>query len=528
MDKEAEVVGGYQALILFACFALFSILSGVLAYFFGGMSAARTAAGGLKLAGEAAEITALVIFLGAVIVPAALMTVFVRRYSYDLAGVSIVASRLIRPKSPPASKSIEDVKYWLRNDPKRVRSETEEYLGKAPEHLLPEKLRSALFDLKKGQSEYPYMIVRGMFEKKYWWLYVMSKYRTLRPYEPGGGDDAHYFVLARALRNAIKMSLAFDALDVELRDEAATGSRWWWDYYSRTDYQHLPMWDDHDMPMRFRTASPHLKWPDLASGSSDGEIPIFRAFSCLENPMGFEIRVLCLRDVIAKMADIAGDLLSDASGADPDSISKRHERVAYYLSVLATTKLKMIGGHNYRDMLPKMGRDTTEKPLLARLDGGPVRLADVEDPNDIINADWAICWDPNRITWADLKPGADGELLQALALMTDAVNEAMRDMARPIRLKRSDVLFLDNRRTLVGRFERNFSKSRSFKNLILGHPGQWWLRRFYGFRVSKTSDSDAGAIGQRETTRFPDSDDLIQHKPDADCDGIATALETDF
>ncbi len=501
MDKEAERIGGRHSAGLVIVVGAYCAVIVALLFYLGAVGSglsARVAEYIPENFGISQDYvsSALLVLIGlALLAPVAFFWSSLSTFSYDFIGWMLVQQRRI---SSDASRqtNLADVKYWLRTDPEKVPTECRDYLGKPANELLPAKVRAALEGLNSPGSGPTWLVVHGLLEKKYWLQYLLSGYRTQRPDQKYGGDNANYFILARMLRNAIKISMCFDALNVELRDEAANGSEWCWDYYSKTDYQHVPTWDSHDLPLRFRTATPHLRWPNPKDPSSDGELPLIRALTGLENPLGFSAQLLSARDVVNQMVDITPTFFPDCAGEDEDTIARRRARAAKYLCILANRSVKLIGRYDYHTMQALMGRDSTDRPLLQRLDGAPAHIDD-HDPDEILSADWGIRWDPNRIVWSELKPTSDGELLLALALFMDATNEAMRSRATPVRLKRGSVLFADNQRCLIGRFERRITKVNSLKNLFLNQPGEWWIRRFYGFRKSRPNDWSQNEIGQR-------------------------------
>jgi hypothetical protein len=75
---------------------------------------------------------------------------------------------------------------------------------------------------------------------------------------------------------------------------------------------------------------------------------------------------------------------------------------------------------------------------------------------------------------------------------------AAHGKAHSIVLKRGDVLFVDNRRTLIGRFEHHLTNGMAARKLFLKQPAEWWIRRFYGFRKTKRS----GAVDENIHQRF--------------------------
>lgn len=525
MDKDRERVSPIQGLIFLGAIALGALVVAAATWLLvhpTGVSQ-KLAALFQRLAPiEVLQVTQALIGLGLLIAVAIFISRLkdVTERSFDAAGWIFVLSRRLNFNSAAARRNLDNVIYWLRQDPSRVAAEVADYIGESCKDVLPASVRTLLDKLADEKNPITFVLARGLFERKYALKYAEWNWRTPRPDledpEKVGRiarrkNSDHYFIQARAVRNAIKMSICFDALNVELRDEAA-GGRWWWrDYYSKHDYQQVPLWDEHDLPLRFRTASPHLKWPDFERPDSDGELPLFRAFSGLENPQGLPLLLLELKSVIAEMPHSVAELGADSGSVAP-STEEQRLIAARALSALAKNKVKMISRRDHKTMQPILGRDATDAPLLMRLDGGS-REFSPERVDDLLNADWGARWDPARIEWSSIDAAGDTELLRAVAIFLNAINIAMRSKpgeipgaghqheghgsAHSIVLKRGDVLFVDNRRTLVGRFEHHLTDAMALRKLFLNQPAEWWIRRFYGFRKTNRSGESGGQIGRR-------------------------------
>jgi hypothetical protein len=326
MDKDRENISGLQALLLLGAVAagMFFIASaawvlleptGVSARLSARLAALR------PINSSEVTIALIVVFFAAA---AALMSrrlKVLNERAFDVAGWLLVRFRRLNFGSSAARRNIDHVIYWLRHDPGRVAAEVADYRGGECKDLLPRNVRDSLQKLADQEDPTTFVLVRGLFERRYALKYAQWKWRTPRP-DPEDPEKVgriarrknskNYFIEARAVRNAIKMSICFEALNVELRDEAAGGGKWWWDYYTKHDYQQVPLWDEHDLPLRFRTASPHLKWPNYDAPDSDGELPLIRAFSGLENPQGLPLLMLELKSVIAEMPRSVADIGHDS------------------------------------------------------------------------------------------------------------------------------------------------------------------------------------------------------------------------
>ena len=525
MDKDRDKISPVQALILLGVFAAAAGTIALLAWLVmepTGLAAAIAGVLGAWVPLQPRQITQ-TLMLAAAGAAAGVLMLRLRQVSegaFDAAGWLFVFGRRLDFGSPGARRNLENVKYWLRQDPDRIAAEVEDYIGQRCGEVLPTQLREKLAKLSDDADPTTFVLARGLFERKYALNYALWAWRTPRP-DPEDPEKVgriarkknsnHYFIEARAVRNAIKMSICFDALNVELRDEAAGGGRWWWDYYSKHDYQQVPLWDIHDLPLRFRTASPHLKWPDRERLDSDGELPLFRAFSGLENPQGLPLLLLELKSVIAELPHSVAQLGSDDGGRAPPEAECR-AIAARALSALAKNKVKVISRRDYKTMQPILGRDATDAPLLMRLDKGS-RDFSADRVEELLSADWGARWDPARIEWSSIDAAGDTELLRAIAIFMNAVNLAMRSKpgeiagaghqhsghgsVRSIVLRRGDVLFVDNRRVLIGRFEHHLTNEMAMRKLFLNQPAEWWIRRFYGFRKTNRVSGPGEKVEQR-------------------------------
>ena len=324
-------------------------------------------------------------------------------------------------------------------------------------------------------------------------LYLASGLHRPRP---KNGDPHHpsenYYIQARELRNAVKIGVAFDVMGAELRDEAPNEPDWVRNNYTRRDYQQTHHWDKYDVPLRFRTGGPHLRWPETGP-SSNGEMPTVRAFSAVENPAGLAIRVLPVRDVVAAMPGAVAELFPEDIGDDPAEEETRRRFAARALILLARTPLHIFGKRNEKTLLSTSGHNSTDQAIVKRLDG-VTPDPEVFDTDEILNADWGLRWDPNRMLISKLDPAANVGIMQAIAVVIHSVNNAMRDASIPIVLRRGDALFLDNLRVLAGRFEHDYTQVDFWKRVVNVRP-EWWLRSYYGFRYPQAGSFVRETVG---------------------------------
>ncbi|MBY0423502.1 MAG: hypothetical protein K2Q06_14440, partial [Parvularculaceae bacterium] len=153
---------------------------------------------------------------------------------------------------------LETVEEWLRSNPGKPAKEVEQRFGATVDRVLPRKLTDALAHIKgREKGKLDYIFFSGLFERKYKAAYGLDWFRSRRPNEAPGGY-ANYYVQARILRNAIKTNLIFQFIGADLRDETPDGDHWKREYFTLPEGQQLTLWDEHDLPTRFRTFGPHL------------------------------------------------------------------------------------------------------------------------------------------------------------------------------------------------------------------------------------------------------------------------------
>ena len=301
---------------------------------------------------------------------------------------------------------LDIVEAWLTTQPDKVRNVHEFLFDKSPEALMPKALQSAI-EQQLGAAAAPVVVVRHFAERKYWplyasgWFYTPDKHIEVR--------DPQYFRNARGYRNAIRVSLLFDALGAELRDEISGGHRWRRNYITKFKRQHTALFDANDIPLRFRTAAPHYRWPYAARKASTNETAIFRVVMCLENPTYSAFHVISVDEVIACIPDAIARLFpEDFGGPDEASRSRREKRTAETLKLLQDNSVAMYGKRS-RSSLQQTSEGGLEKqPVLRNFNEG--RTNENGDP---LAPDWGLKWDTNFIDWSDLDKDTGGEILAA-------------------------------------------------------------------------------------------------------------------
>lgn len=374
---------------------------------------------------------------------------------------------------------LDTVNHWLTTDPSKVAHEAEQRYHRKPSALLPRSVTAALDQMKRAESPSPYVVLTGVLERKYKVVYARSWFRSPRPGEPKGGKDASYYVRARDLRNAIKIGLMFSHLGADLRDEVPDGDNWNREYFTRPKDQHLTLWDTDDLPTRFRTFGPHLRWPARETASSAGETPTHVAVSCIENPLNIPLYVLTVEDIIDKLP-FAARRLDEKIGDDAAAAEKA---AATAKKTLMETPVKMFAKKDRQTLRALGGADAPEETVLKLAADGRHELR----------------WDPNRISWDALDPVSDANLMRSLAMVLASIDLCINGdkntppAAKPCVLRRGDLLITNNQRALLCRHEADFFNDRRTNKLSFRLPPQWWLRGFYGFRASRRNGPKSGA-----------------------------------
>lgn len=442
-----------------------------------GATAFLLAAVGAKSLGLALPVEPLPAAIGAGFAAVLLANVLLGRAISDTGLRAVGRATIYGWRRTPGRKSRErrremlrTIEEWLRSNPEKPAREVEQRFGQPARRVLPRALVARLDSMNRRKGAPDYLLFVGLFERKYKAVYGLQWFRSRRPKDdPEGFVD--YYVRARTLRNALKINLILHALGADLRDETPDGDDWKREYYTQPGGQQLTLWDEHDLPVRFRTFSPHLRWPrdgDMRQPSSVGEAPTFVAIEGVENPLQIPLWLLTVDDVVAAMPIVAPNIYERVRTGEMTREKARDEAVATML----------------RKPVPMFAKK--DRNTLRALGGVDAPEITVMRENDGV---LELRWDPNRILWDRLDPAANADLLQALALTLAAIDWCARNesgagpRARRVTLSRGDVLLTDNQRTLVCRRETDFLTDDRRLKLAARMPPQWWLRGYYGFRT---------------------------------------------
>ncbi|WP_306249715.1 hypothetical protein [Parvularcula sp. IMCC14364] len=390
----------------------------------------------------------------------------------------IITTRKFGQNRQKKTAVLDAVSNWMRTRPEQATRIYEQLYKQNPKDLFPPELREKLETLTAANDK-PYLLIERFTEIKPW-----TEYAKYWFFSPRNEERKIYFLRSRALRNAIKIALAYHIMNTELRDEVPAGDRWVREYKTERNRQITALFDEIDLHNRFRTSAPHYRWPDNGRKKSVGETATLRAISCIENPSGLPLFVLPVKDVMNEFQGVIRDFYEDAQGEDEASLEIRQDRYEAIISKLADINVKMFGKYSRKTLLTTSETGIEPQPILRDLALSRASNADIEDVlhDEEHVHDWALRWDPNFIAWPEIQDDAESDTSQSFAVLYEAIERAGRK-ATPIVLERGDTLFIDNLRCLITRpLDR--------KQAITGYPQDWWLRGYYGFRMSEQTSFD--------------------------------------
>lgn len=331
---------------------------------------------------------------------------------------------------------------------------------------LPDGLIDAI---ERLTPETPAVRVKKLFERKLMIDYLRHGLRS----PPEEANLSRYFYLSRGARNAIRAGLVLHALGSIMRDERRSNPGWRRSYVTSPREQVTVLEENEDMRLRFRTASPHLSWPDPGDLTvGDFETAQHLVIQCVHNPMEMPIFTISANDVIAKLSEAIEANRND-QGVDigafdaPTALHRLLSNAPVMYSRWNTAALR------HRDQTP------INQPILRNLS---------EDPDA---PDYVIRWDPNRIDWSVFDE-LDQELRFAFAALFRAVKLAGAEACGTV-LRRGDGLIIDNQRCLVARREFCDTPPAGRLKFALGIDPVWDLKAYTGFRPVSMGSTAGGA-----------------------------------
>jgi len=426
------------------------------------------------------------------------------------------ALRLVNSGSDPARISIQTIEDQFEASPDSITDPMEERYGARAEGMLPRKLLKAVEAWSDPAKPSPPVVVARDFCEidplPVYWANVRKRHRRGLDGTPRRTEvNANYRRKMRRLRNAVKFAAVYNAIGAYIRDERPNEPNWFRDLYTQPRNQHLGFWDKHDLPPRFRTASPHMFWPDGGASNPNERGPVIRGFECVENPGRLPMHVLTVDDLIACMPEAADILPEISDDADDD---ERRAAAGSVLQRLGTVTLPTFSKRRTKDLTQEMVQNDRKESILRRRDGRPA--SEAADPADLLDMQWIMRFDPNRLVLSQLNPNDADRILLDLAVLMRAIWIAMSTRASRVVLRRGDAMFIDNQRALVARLEPDFRDLPRRARLGLA-PATWWLRGYLGFRWANASTPAAGpsrsyADGDRP---LADPADAIAISPEA-------------
>ena len=293
---------------------------------------------------------------------------------------------------------------------------------------LKEKLRTIL----KDDNDEPYQVIRG--------VYPINHVRT-----DYAREETWFIDLG--LYNIISSGLI--SLTGNKHRPKLVGETVFRDY--RTNWRgqkHLAL-RDNDLPLRYRTATPELLFPEESVYEKENDLAVrVIVFACIENPILDPIWILPLSRILPHLTD---DRL-DERGAT----IHRGEK-----SLLSDGKFavydRLAEGLHQRDLI------RNQSILMIAVEGGT----------------WRISIDPNRIAFEDQDTGPEHRAaLSRLLSLIESLGQDEESGAIPVVLNAGDALVIDNYRMLYCRKEMPYQ---SIQPLMFGRPAERWLRSYYGF-----------------------------------------------
>lgn len=200
-----------------------------------------------------------------------------------------------------------------------------------------------------------------------------------------------------------------------------------------------------DMPLRFHTSTTEKDLPGDGAGRGDGFVSNFKIITTMWNYRRIPVYLLSVDDLLAALPEgRKGQVIETLQKPIFDKIGPRAD-----IGVSART--------------------VNDAPLLHNM-GTPA------------NPDWVMSFDPGRV-WADDDP----EGREALLILRDTLRWVSRTEAvREIRLRRRDILIVDNMRALVTRRENPGGFRDALAATAAGPRRRRWLRLMYGYPTTST------------------------------------------
>lgn len=207
-----------------------------------------------------------------------------------------------------------------------------------------------------------------------------------------------------------------------------------------------------DMPLRFHQSSTEKDLPGIGAGKADGFVCSYKVYTCMWNYRRVPIYLLPVKDLL--------EALPEAEKAD----------------VIETLQKPVFDKIGPRADIGISSRPVNDVPLL-------VNAGTAQNP------DWLMSFDPGRV-WAEDHPGAR----HALLVLRDTLRRFSRhDAVREIKMRRRDVLIVDNMRALLSRREMPGGPADALAQMAAGPRKRRWLRLMYGYPMKSETGLQAPA-----------------------------------
>ena len=248
-------------------------------------------------------------------------------------------------------------------------------------------------------------------------------------------------------------------------------------YYTRNDVQELPDIMQPDMFLRFHQSTVERSIPDI--NNNGGRICRFKTYTAVSNGLNRPIQLITVKDIIECLTNANGEY----SAAEHAAIFERSP------DLNADNVLGTLMESHYRRQPPR---------AIRYLKGEQGQLGPIL--RHFADHGYIMAFDAARV-WVDSN-GTDRHA-QAIMALRSAIGLVSRAKVYEIKLRKRDMLIVDNLRVMTARQEDgNFVGLREcwvtfFHGLTslflrdgLDYSG-WWLRSVYGYPEESRSEDDS-------------------------------------
>jgi hypothetical protein len=309
------------------------------------------------------------------------------------------------------------------------------------------RLRRALENLGSGTGANPALLIRGIFPRPLSGFALPARLASPRNLPLGGYGAkeiafSHPKGFLRSGRIDVAAAALLSAAGAELRQKNPTDRRVWQDFVTDVHNETYMFHESRDLWQRFRQATPEFAPDDVRKEKVSANILLI---ACVENTIKDPIYILSVADVL--------------SGLDEATIGELRKK-----------QFEFVDGWTWD--LAEINRN------LKSIVGGPK-----DDPRKM----W-LSFDPNRIDSQSDKTLPEGR--KAVGRLMERIHD-VGSKAKPVVLKRGDVLMVNNQHAMVRRKERTRFVFTWFM------PALRWLRVYYGFPpVPSHQHGGHGAVHQ--------------------------------